>query len=136
MAQLLHTMLRVGNLERSIEFYTKVLGMKLLRQSENSEYQYTLAFVGFDEESTGSAVIELTYNWGTESYDHGNAFGHIAIGEEDIYARCEAITAAGGKVIRPAGPVAGGNTEIAFVEDPDGYKIEFIQMSSAQKGLG
>ena len=136
MAQLLHTMLRVGNLERSIEFYTKVLGMKLLRQSENSEYQYTLAFVGFDEESTGSAVIELTYNWGTESYEHGNAFGHIAIGEEDIYARCEAITAAGGKVIRPAGPVAGGNTEIAFVEDPDGYKIEFIQMSSAQKGLG
>ncbi|MCL1144643.1 lactoylglutathione lyase [Shewanella marinintestina] len=136
MAQLLHTMLRVGNLERSIEFYTKVLGMKLLRQSENSEYQYTLAFVGFDEESTGRAVIELTYNWGTESYEHGNAFGHIAIGEEDIYARCEAITAAGGKVIRPAGPVAGGNTEIAFVEDPDGYKIEFIQMSSAQKGLG
>ncbi|ABV87680.1 lactoylglutathione lyase [Shewanella pealeana] len=136
MAQLLHTMLRVGNLERSIEFYTKVLGMKLLRQSENSEYKYTLAFVGYDEESTGSAVIELTYNWGTESYDHGNAFGHIAIGEEDIYARCEAIAAAGGKVIRPAGPVAGGTTEIAFVEDPDGYKIEFIQMSSAENGLG
>ncbi|ABZ76489.1 lactoylglutathione lyase [Shewanella halifaxensis HAW-EB4] len=136
MAQLLHTMLRVGNLERSIEFYTKVLGMKLLRQSENSEYQYTLAFVGYDEESTGSAVIELTYNWGTECYDHGNAFGHIAIGEEDIYARCDAIAAAGGKVIRPAGPVAGGSTEIAFVEDPDGYKIEFIQMSSAEKGLG
>ncbi|GIU35381.1 lactoylglutathione lyase [Shewanella schlegeliana] len=136
MAQLLHTMLRVGNLERSIEFYTKVLGMKLLRQSENSEYKYTLAFVGYDEESTGSAVIELTYNWGTESYDHGNAFGHIAIGEEDIYARCDAIAAAGGKVIRPAGPVAGGTTEIAFVEDPDGYKIEFIQMSSAEKGLG
>ncbi|MCG9730902.1 lactoylglutathione lyase [Shewanella sp. Isolate13] len=136
MAQLLHTMLRVGNLERSIEFYTKVLGMKLLRQSENNEYKYTLAFVGYDEESTGSAVIELTYNWGTESYDHGNAFGHIAIGEEDIYARCDAIAAAGGKVIRPAGPVAGGTTEIAFVEDPDGYKIEFIQMSSAEKGLG
>ncbi|MGS0681917.1 lactoylglutathione lyase [Shewanella sp. 125m-7] len=136
MAQLLHTMLRVGNLERSIEFYTNILGMKLLRQSENSEYKYTLAFVGYDDESTGSAVIELTYNWGTETYDHGNAFGHIAIGEEDIYARCEAIRAAGGKVIRPAGPVAGGSTEIAFVEDPDGYKIEFIQMSSAQKGLG
>ncbi|MCL1137463.1 lactoylglutathione lyase [Shewanella pneumatophori] len=136
MAQLLHTMLRVGNLERSIEFYTQVLGMKLLRQSENSEYKYTLAFVGYDEESTGSAAIELTYNWGTESYDHGNAFGHIAIGEEDIYARCEAIAAAGGKVIRPAGPVAGGTTEIAFVEDPDGYKIEFIQMSSAENGLG
>ncbi|MGS0677423.1 lactoylglutathione lyase [Shewanella sp. 0m-4] len=136
MAQLLHTMLRVGNLDRSIEFYTNILGMKLLRQSENSEYKYTLAFVGYDDESTGSAVIELTYNWGTETYDHGNAFGHIAIGEEDIYARCEAIRAAGGKVIRPAGPVAGGSTEIAFVEDPDGYKIEFIQMSSAQKGLG
>ncbi|MDR8524014.1 MULTISPECIES: lactoylglutathione lyase [Shewanella] len=136
MAQLLHTMLRVGNLERSIEFYTNVLGMKLLRQSENAEYKYTLAFVGYGEESSGSAVIELTYNWGTESYDHGNAFGHIAIGEEDIYARCEAIAAAGGKVIRPAGPVAGGTTEIAFVEDPDGYKIEFIQMSSAENGLG
>ena len=136
MAQLLHTMLRVGNLERSIAFYTQVMGMKLLRKSENSEYKYTLAFVGYDEESTGSAVIELTYNWDTESYDMGNAFGHIAIGEEDIYARCDAISNAGGKVIRPAGPVAGGTTEIAFVEDPDGYKIELIQMSSSQKGLG
>ncbi|WOT06670.1 lactoylglutathione lyase [Shewanella youngdeokensis] len=136
MAQLLHTMLRVGNLERSIEFYTQVMGMKLLRKSENSEYKYTLAFVGYSDESTGSAVVELTYNWGTEVYDIGNAFGHLAIGEADIYARCEAITQAGGKVIRPAGPVAGGTTEIAFVEDPDGYKIELIQMSSAQNGLG
>ncbi|MFQ6371015.1 lactoylglutathione lyase [Shewanella sp. YIC-542] len=136
MSQVLHTMIRVGNLERSIAFYTQVMGMKLLRQSENPQYQYSLAFVGFDEESKGAAVIELTYNWGTEQYDMGNAFGHIAIGENDIYARCEAIAAAGGKITRAPGPVAGGSTEIAFVEDPDGYKIELIQMSSAEKGLG
>ncbi|MBO1272617.1 lactoylglutathione lyase [Shewanella sp. 4t3-1-2LB] len=136
MSQVLHTMIRVGNLERSIEFYTKVMGMKLLRQSENPQYKYSLAFVGFDEESKGAAVIELTYNWGTEKYDMGNAFGHIAIGEKDIYSRCEAIAAAGGKVTRAPGPVAGGHTEIAFVEDPDGYKIELIQMRSAEKGLG
>ena len=136
MSQILHTMLRVGNLERSIAFYTKVLGMTLLRQSENPEYQYTLAFVGYGEESSGQAVIELTYNWGTEKYDLGNAFGHIAIAAEDIYARCDAIRAAGGKITREPGPVAGGTTEIAFVEDPDGYKIELIQMSSAEKGLG
>ncbi|MBW8184810.1 lactoylglutathione lyase [Shewanella nanhaiensis] len=136
MSQLLHTMIRVTNLEASIEFYTQVLGMKLLRKSENSEYRYTLAFVGFSDEASGSAVIELTYNWDTDSYDHGNAFGHLAIGEEDIYARCKAIKAAGGKIVRAPGPVAGGSTEIAFVEDPDGYKIEFIQISSAQKGLG
>ncbi|MCE9678786.1 lactoylglutathione lyase [Shewanella sp. AS1] len=136
MAQLLHTMLRVGNLERSIEFYTQILGMKLLRTSENPEYRYSLAFVGFDEESAGAAVIELTYNWDTDSYDLGTGFGHIAIGEADIYSRCAAIEVAGGKVTRQPGPVAGGTTEIAFVEDPDGYKIEFIQMRSAQAGLG
>ncbi|MCL1073183.1 lactoylglutathione lyase [Shewanella dokdonensis] len=136
MSQVLHTMIRVGNLERSIEFYTRVMGMKLLRQSENPQYKYSLAFVGFDEENRGAAVIELTYNWGTEKYDMGNAFGHIAIGETDIYHRCEAIAAAGGKVTRAPGPVAGGTTEIAFVEDPDGYKIELIQMTSAEKGLG
>lgn len=136
MSQVLHTMIRVGNLERSIEFYTRVMGMKLLRQSENPQYKYSLAFVGFDEENQGAAVIELTYNWGTEKYDMGNAFGHIAIGETDIYRRCEAIAAAGGKVTRAPGPVAGGTTEIAFVEDPDGYKIELIQMTSAEKGLG
>ncbi|MCF1426992.1 MAG: lactoylglutathione lyase [Shewanella sp.] len=135
MSQILHTMLRVGNLERSIAFYTKVLGMTLLRQSENPEYQYTLAFVGYGEESSRQAVIELTYNWGTEKYDLGNGFGHIAIGADDIYARCDAIRAAGGKITREPGPVAGGSTEIAFVEDPDGYKIELIQMNSAQKGL-
>ncbi|MCG9696573.1 lactoylglutathione lyase [Shewanella sp. Isolate11] len=136
MAQLLHTMLRVGNLERSIQFYTEILGMKLLRTSENPEYRYSLAFVGFDEEASGAAVIELTYNWDTDSYDLGTGFGHIAIGEADIYGRCAAIEAAGGKVTRQPGPVAGGSTEIAFVEDPDGYKIEFIQLKSAQHGLG
>ncbi|MCL1066901.1 lactoylglutathione lyase [Shewanella olleyana] len=136
MSQLLHTMIRVGNLERSIEFYTKVMGMKLLRQSENAEYKYTLAFVGFGEESTGQAVIELTYNWGTDNYDLGTGFGHLAIGEADIYQRCEAIAAAGGKITRAPGPVAGGSTEIAFVEDPDGYKIELIQKKAMSEGLG
>ncbi|MGL4475228.1 MAG: lactoylglutathione lyase [Shewanella sp.] len=136
MSQLLHTMIRVGNLERSIEFYTQVLGMKLLRTSENSQYQYSLAFVGFDTEASGAAVVELTYNWGTSEYDLGTGFGHLAIGDDDIYLRCEQIKAAGGKVTREPGPVAGGNTHIAFVEDPDGYKIEFIQMSSATHGLG
>ncbi|MCU8018537.1 lactoylglutathione lyase [Shewanella sp. SM72] len=136
MSQLLHTMIRVGNLERSIAFYTEVLGMKLLRTSENPEYKYSLAFVGYGEESTGQAVVELTYNWGTDKYDLGTGFGHLAIGDEDIYARCAAITAAGGKVTRAPGPVAGGTTEIAFVEDPDGYKIEFIQMKSVTQGLG
>ncbi|GGQ11868.1 lactoylglutathione lyase [Shewanella litoralis] len=136
MSQLLHTMIRVGDLDRSITFYTDVMGMKLLRKSENAEYKYTLAFVGFGEETTGQAVIELTYNWGVDSYDLGNGFGHLAIGEEDIYARCEAITAAGGKVTRKPGPVAGGTTEIAFVEDPDGYKIELIQKKSATAALG
>ncbi|MCW3173689.1 lactoylglutathione lyase [Shewanella subflava] len=136
MSQLLHTMIRVGNLERSIAFYTNVMGMKLLRQSENPEYKYTLAFVGYGEESTGQAVIELTYNWGVEQYDLGTGFGHLAIGEADIYARCEAIVAAGGKITRAPGPVAGGKTEIAFVEDPDGYKIELIQKSAAMAALG
>lgn len=136
MSQLLHTMIRVGNLERSIAFYTEVLGMKLLRTSENPEYKYSLAFVGYGEESTGQAVVELTYNWGTDKYDLGTGFGHLAIGDEDIYARCAAIAAAGGKVTRAPGPVVGGTTEIAFVEDPDSYKIEFIQMKSATQGLG
>ncbi|BAJ02314.1 lactoylglutathione lyase [Shewanella violacea] len=136
MSQFLHTMIRVVNLEKSIHFYTQVMGMKLLRKSENTEYRYTLAFVGFSEESTGAGVIELTHNWDTDSYEMGNAFGHLAIGEEDIYGRCKAIEAAGGKIVRAPGPVAGGTTEIAFVEDPDGYKIELIQMSSASKGLG
>ncbi|WP_337026155.1 lactoylglutathione lyase [Pantoea eucrina] len=133
--RLLHTMLRVGDLQRSIDFYTRVLGMRVLRQSENAEYKYTLAFVGYTEESEG-AVIELTYNWGTEKYDLGNAYGHIALGVDDVAATCERIRSAGGKVTREAGPVKGGSTIIAFVEDPDGYKIELIENKHAGNGLG
>ncbi|MCA2019065.1 lactoylglutathione lyase [Vibrio tritonius] len=133
-SRILHTMLRVGNLDTSIAFYTDIMGMKLLRKSENAEYKYTLAFVGYGDESEG-AVIELTYNWGVESYDLGNAFGHIAIGVDDIYTTCDAIKAAGGNVTREPGPVKGGTTHIAFVEDPDGYKIELIQNKQAGAGL-
>lgn len=133
--RLLHTMLRVGNLQRSIQFYTNVLGMKLLRQSDNTEYKYSLAFVGYGEESE-QAVIELTYNWGVESYELGTAFGHLALEAEDIYATCEALRAAGAKITREPGPVKGGSTVIAFVEDPDGYKIELISKKDAGKGLG
>ena len=133
--RLLHTMLRVGDLERSIKFYTEVLGMRVLRRSENPEYKYSLAFVGYDDEDK-TAVIELTYNWGVSQYDLGSAFGHIAIGVDDIYATCEAVKAAGGKVTREPGPVTGGTTVIAFIEDPDGYKIEFIENKSAKDGLG
>ena len=133
--RILHTMLRVGDLQRAIEFYQDVLGMRLLRTSENPEYKYSLAFLGYDDEDN-SAVIELTYNWGVTEYDHGSAFGHIAIGCDDIYATCEAVRAAGGKVTREPGPVKGGTTVIAFVEDPDGYKIEFIENKSAKSALG
>ena len=130
----LHTMLRVGNLDRSINFYTEVLGMKLLRKHDNEQYQYTLAFVGYADESE-QAVLELTYNWGTEKYDLGNGYGHIALSADDIYATCEAIRKAGGNITREPGPVLGGTTEIAFVEDPDGYKIELIQAKAASAGL-
>lgn len=123
---LLHTMLRVGNLERSIDFYTNVLGMKLLRTSDNPEYKYKLAFLGYAS-NPEQAEIELTYNYGVEEYDMGTAYGHIAIGVSDAYEACEKVKAAGGKVTREAGPVLGGETVIAFVEDPDGYKIEFIE---------
>ena len=123
---LLHTMLRVGNLERSIDFYTNVLGMKLLRTSDNPEYKYTLAFLGYAS-NPEQAEIELTYNYGVEEYDMGTAYGHIAIGVPDAYEVCEKVKKAGGKVTREAGPVLGGETVIAFVEDPDGYKIEFIE---------
>lgn len=133
--RLLHTMLRVGNLERSIEFYTKVLGMKLLRQSENTEYKYSLAFVGYGDE-IDSSVIELTYNWGVDSYELGTAYGHIALETDDIYATCDAIRASGCKITREPGPVKGGTTVIAFLEDPDGYKIELIDKKDAGKGLG
>jgi lactoylglutathione lyase len=124
--RILHTMLRVGDLQRSIDFYTKVLGMKLLRTSENEAYKYTLAFLGF-ESNPAQAEIELTYNWGVDKYEMGTAYGHIALGVTDAYAACEKIQANGGNVTRPAGPVAGGSTVIAFVTDPDGYKIELIQ---------
>ena len=127
--QVLHTMLRVGDLQRSIDFYTRIMGMELIRQSDNPQYKYTLAFVGYGDETQG-AVIELTYNWGVDSYDLGDAFGHIAIGVDDIYATCDTIKAAGGIVSRDPGPVKGGTTEIAFVKDPDGYAIELIQLGS------
>lgn len=133
--RVLHTMLRVGDLDRSIAFYTDVLGMQLIRKSENTEYKYTLAFVGYGDESTG-AVIELTYNWGQKEYELGNAYGHIALETDDIYATCDAIKAKGGEVTRDAGPVKGGSTIIAFVKDPDGYSIELINKKDAGKGLG
>ena len=125
---ILHTMLRVGDLQRSIRFYTDVLGMNLLRTTERPEQKYSLAFVGFGEgNADGQAEIELTYNHGVSSYDLGTAYGHIAIGVPDAYAACAAIKSSGGNVTREAGPVAGGDTIIAFVTDPDGYKIELIQ---------
>ncbi|EAP4930625.1 lactoylglutathione lyase [Salmonella enterica] len=133
--RLLHTMLRVGDLQRSIAFYTNVLGMKLLRTSENPEYKYSLAFVGYGPE-TEEAVIELTYNWGVESYDMGNAYGHIALNVDNAAEACERIRQNGGNVTREAGPVKGGSTIIAFVEDPDGYKIELIEAKDAGRGLG
>ncbi|AUU20554.1 lactoylglutathione lyase [Aeromonas caviae] len=133
--RILHTMLRVGDLQRSIDFYTRVLGMTLLRKSENSEYKYTLAFVGYGDEKD-EAVIELTYNWGVSEYELGSAYGHIALEADDIYATCEALRAAGAKITREPGPVKGGTTVIAFVEDPDGYKIELIAKKDAGNGLG
>ncbi|WP_019028819.1 lactoylglutathione lyase [Colwellia piezophila] len=126
MNKILHTMLRVTDLEQSIDFYTTVLGMKVLDRTDNNEYRYTLVFVGY--EGQGS-TIELTYNWDTNQYDLGNAFGHLALGVDDIYAACDKIKALGGNVTREAGPVKGGKTQIAFITDPDGYQIELIQLS-------
>jgi lactoylglutathione lyase len=124
--RLLHTMIRVGDLERSIAFYTEVLGMKLLRRRDYPEGRFTLAFVGYGDESE-HAVIELTHNWDTKSYEIGNGFGHIAVAVPDAAQACASVKARGGKVTREAGPMKHGTTVIAFVEDPDGYKIEFIQ---------
>jgi lactoylglutathione lyase len=125
---LLHTMLRVGDLSRSIDFYTRILGMNLLRTTERPEQKYSLAFVGFGKgNADGQAEIELTYNHGVHQYELGTAYGHIALGVPDAYATCAAIKVAGGQVTREAGPVLGGDTIIAFVTDPDGYKIELIQ---------
>jgi len=129
--RLLHTMLRVGNLERSVAFYTGVLGMKVLRSTDRPEQKYSLTFVGYDTEDRAS-VIELTFNYGVERYEMGSAFGHLAIEVPDAAKACEAVRAQDGKVTREAGPVKGGTTVIAFVEDPDGYKIEFIERASAQ----
>ena len=124
--RILHTMLRVGDLKRSIEFYTEVLGMRLLRQSDYPDGKFTLAFVGYGDESD-EAVLELTHNWDNAGYDLGSGYGHIAIEVDDAYKACDAVKARGGKVSREAGPMKHGTTVIAFVEDPDGYKIEFIQ---------
>ena len=127
--RILHTMLRVGNLEQSIEFYTTVLGMKLLRQKDYPDGKFTLAFVGYGPESEDS-VIELTYNWDTDNYDLGNGYGHIALEVDDVYQACDDIRERGGKIIREAGPMNAGTTIIAFVEDPDGYAIELIGKKS------
>jgi lactoylglutathione lyase len=124
--RILHTMLRVGDLDRSLNFYTQVLGMRLLRKSDYPEGKFTLAFVGYQDESDG-AVLELTYNYGVEKYDLGAAYGHIAVEVDDAYVACERVRQLGGNVTREAGPMKHGKTVIAFVEDPDGYKIEFIQ---------
>lgn len=128
--RILHTMLRVGNLERSLAFYTDVLGMRLLRRKDYPEGKFTLAFVGYQDEAEG-AVLELTHNWDTDKYDPGSGFGHIAIEVDDAARACELVKQRGGKVTREAGPMKHGSTVIAFVEDPDGYKIEFIQRKTA-----
>ena len=124
--RILHTMLRVGDLDRSVRFYTEVLGMKLLRTTDRPEQKYSLAFVGYDSEER-SAVLELTYNYGVERYDLGSAFGHVAVAVPNVKQACDKVRTNGGKVTREPGPVKGGTSMIAFVEDPDGYKIEFIE---------
>jgi lactoylglutathione lyase len=124
--RMLHTMLRVGDLDRAVKFYTEVLGMRLLRTTDRPDQKYSLAFVGYDEEDR-TAVLELTYNYGVDQYEMGTAYGHIAIAVSDAYKACEEVKKRGGTVTREAGPVKGGTTVIAFVQDPDGYKIELIQ---------
>ncbi len=133
--RLLHTMLRVADLQKSIDFYTQILEMKLLRQSNNEEYKYTLAFLGYGDEME-TTVLELTHNWNTSEYDLGNAYGHIAIETDEIYTTCDKIKSMGGEITRDAGPVKGGTTLIAFVKDPDGYMIELIDKKGAGNGLG
>lgn len=124
--RILHTMLRVGDLDRSVKFYSEVLGMKLLRTTDRPDQKYSLAFVGYDEEDRAS-VLELTYNYGVEKYDLGSAYGHVAVAVDDAAKACAEVKKRGGRVTREAGPVKGGTTVIAFVEDPDGYKIELIE---------
>ena len=133
--RILHTMLRVGNLQRSIDFYTNVLGMKLLRTSDNPEYKYTLAFLGYGA-NPDHAELELTYNYGVDSYEMGTAYGHLAISAENIFQACETVKANGGNVTREPGPVKGGNSVIAFISDPDGYKIELIERQFEGQGAG
>ena len=133
--RILHTMIRVGDLQRSIDFYTKVLGMTLLRTSDNPEYKYTLAFVGYGS-NPEHAELELTYNWGVDTYELGTAYGHLAISADDIVAACASVRANGGNVTREPGPVKGGSTVIAFVTDPDGYKIELIERKDTVGGAG
>jgi len=133
--RILHTMLRVGDLQRSIDFYTKVLGMKLLRTSENPEYKYSLAFLGYGS-NPDHAELELTYNWGVDKYEMGSAYGHIAISAEDIYKTCDQVRGAGGNITREPGPVKGGTTVIAFITDPDGYKVELIERPDHAGGAG
>lgn len=133
--RILHTMLRVGDLQRSIDFYTKVLGMKLLRTSENPEYKYSLAFLGYGS-NPEHAELELTYNWGVDTYEMGSAYGHIAISADDIYKTCDQVRAAGGNITREPGPVKGGTTVIAFITDPDGYKVELIERADHAGGGG
>ena len=128
--RLLHTMIRVGDLQRSIDFYTQVLGMRLLRKSDYPSGRFTNAFVGYDDESR-AAALELTHNWDTKSYDMGSGFGHVAVEVEDACKACDAVKKRGGKVTREPGPMKHGTTVIAFVEDPDGYKIEFVQRKAA-----
>lgn len=123
----LHTMIRVGNLEKSLDFYTNILGMRLLRKEDYPEGKFTLAFVGFGSEAENT-VLELTHNWDTSSYEMGSGFGHIAIGVEDVYAACEKIRSKGGKIVREPGPMKHGTTILAFVEDPDGYKVELLSL--------
>lgn len=123
--RILHTMLRVGDLDRSLDFYTRVLGMKLLRKKDYPDGKFTLAFVGYGEESD-TAVLELTHNWGVDKYEPGTAYGHIALGVDDVYATVEKIRAAGGKVVREPGPMKHGSTILAFIEDPDGYRVELL----------
>jgi lactoylglutathione lyase len=125
--RMLHTMLRVGDLQRSIDFYTRLLGMRVLRTTDRPEQKYTLAFVGYGDESE-HAVLELTYNYGVERYEIGSGFGHLAVGVDDVYAACAALRAKGARIVREPGPMKHGGSEIAFVEDPDGYRIELIQL--------
>lgn len=131
--RILHTMIRVGNLERSVDFYTRALGMQLLRQKDYPDGEFTLAFLGYGPESE-QTVLELTYNYGVEEYELGNGFGHIALGTDDIEAACRRIEAEGGRITRPPGPMKHGSTVIAFCADPDGYKIELIQESTRHLG--